>query len=90
MVDGLGENLMYNNERNLRKGGLNMAAFNRRTKFVNVYDQLHVYTVAALDETQVKFVNFVVHCSIKMTNYHMFHILTKYLFMQYISFSTDV
>ena len=28
-----------------------MAAFNRRTKFVNVYDQctrLHVYTVAAL------------------------------------------
>ena len=24
-----------------------------------------------------------VHCSIKMTNYHMFHILTKYLFTQY-------
>ena len=69
-----------------------MAAFNRRTKFVNVYDQckrLHVYTVAALDETQVKFVNFVVHCSIKMTNYHMFHILTKYLFTQYF-ISTDV
>ena len=87
MVDDFGENFMHNNERNLRKGGLNMAAFNRRTKFVNVYNQctrLHVYTVAALDETQVKFVNFVVHCSIKMTNYHMFHILTKYLFTQYL------
>ena len=61
MVDDFGENLMHNNERNLRKGGLNMAAFKRRTKFVNVYDQctrLHVYMVVALDETQVKFFNF--------------------------------
>ena len=51
MVDDFGEKLMHNNERKLRKGGLNMAAFNRRMKFVNVYDQctrLHVYTVAAL------------------------------------------
>ena len=51
MVDDFGENLMHNSERNLRKGGLNMAAFNCRMKFVNVYDQctrLHVYTVAAL------------------------------------------
>ena len=39
MVDDFGENLMHNKERNLRKGGLNMAAFNRRMKFVNVYDQ---------------------------------------------------
>ena len=56
MVDDFGENLMHNNERYLRKGGLNMAAFNRRTKFVNVYDQctrLHVYTVAALTSTEL-------------------------------------
>ena len=62
------KNLIHNNERNLRKGGLNMATFNRRTKFENVYDKcthLHMYMVAALDETQVKFINFVVHCSIK-------------------------
>ena len=40
MVDEFGKNLMHNNERKLRKGGLNMAAFNRRMKFVNVYDEL--------------------------------------------------
>ena len=48
MLGDFGENLMHNNERNFRKGGLDMAAFNR---FVNVYHQrthLHVYTVAAL------------------------------------------
>ena len=48
MVDDFGEKLMQNKERkglrNLRKGGLNMTAFNRRVKFVNVYDQLNVYT----------------------------------------------
>ena len=56
MVDDFGENLMHNNERNLRKGGLNMGAFKRRTRFVNVYDQctrLHVYTVAALTSTEL-------------------------------------
>ena len=40
MVDDFGEKLMHNNKRKLRKVGLNMVAFNRRMKFVNVYDQL--------------------------------------------------
>ena len=39
MVDDFGENLMHNKERNFRKGGFNMAAFNRRVKFVTIYDQ---------------------------------------------------
>ena len=42
MVDDFGEKLMHNNDRKLRKGGLNMAAFSRRMKFINVYDQLIV------------------------------------------------
>ena len=40
MVDDFGKKLMHNNERKLRKGGLNMAGFSRRMKFVNVYHQL--------------------------------------------------
>ena len=40
MVDDFGEKLIHNNERKLRKGGLNMAAFSRRLKFVSIYDQL--------------------------------------------------
>ena len=40
MVDDFGEKLMHNNERKLRKGGLNMAAFSCRMKFVSAYDQL--------------------------------------------------
>ena len=40
MLDDFGEKLMHNNVRKLRKGGLNIAAFSRRMKFVNVYDQL--------------------------------------------------
>ena len=40
MVDDFGEKLMHNNERQLRKGGLNMAAINLGMKFINVYEQL--------------------------------------------------
>ena len=40
MVDDFGEKLMQNKERNLRKGGLNMAA--RRLKFVHVYEFVNV------------------------------------------------
>ena len=46
-MDDSGEKLMHNNERNLGKGRLNMVAFNRRVKFINIYGQcmsVHVYT----------------------------------------------
>ena len=43
MVDDFGEKLMHI-ERNLRKDGLNMTAFNRKLKFVNVYKFINVYS----------------------------------------------
>ena len=42
MVDEFGEKLMHNKERNLRKDGLNMMAFDQ-LKFVNVYTFVNVY-----------------------------------------------
>ena len=50
-MDDSGEKLMHNNERNLRKGRLNMVAFNRRVKFINIYGQctrLYMCTLSQL------------------------------------------
>ena len=44
MVDDFGEKLMHNKERNLRKDGLNMTAFNRRLKFENIDMCVNVYS----------------------------------------------
>ena len=43
MMDDFGEKLMHNKERNLKKDGLNMTAFNRRLDFVNVYTFVSIH-----------------------------------------------